>query len=101
MFPAPLAAAPSAGSTDLLSDPCRLVRQVKEFGGCRSLGTASPAGQAGRGRGEGGGALGLARSSYRTASPAGQAGRGRKKRSLVHALARIHFLPQPSQGPRV
>src|SRR5262249_11776587 len=47
---------------DLGFDPCRLVRQVKQFDGEKarrgglpspfSLGTASPAGKAGRGRGQ-------------------------------------------------
>jgi len=35
-------------------DPCRLVRQVKQFRGSRSCGTASPAAQGGRSRGRDG-----------------------------------------------
>jgi len=38
----------------MLRDPCRLVRQVKQFGRLRQRRTASPTGQAGRGRGDGG-----------------------------------------------
>src|SRR5690348_12956210 len=34
------------------TDPCRLVRQVKEFAAAGACGTASPAGRAGRGRRE-------------------------------------------------
>src|SRR5579884_2880804 len=81
------------------ADPCRLARQVKQFG-ARQRGTpfcprpppacpagegvpwlpqrrtSSPAGQAGGGRRDG--APGF-HSSRRTPSPAGQAGRGRKR----------------------
>ena len=65
------------GSRRARRDPCRLVRQVKEFGGYASRRTPSPAGQAGRGRRQPGDAA----ASRRTASPAGQAGRGRRERA--------------------
>src|SRR5579872_7363947 len=66
-----------------LPDPCRLVRQVREFTGWQrscSLGTASPAAQGGRGRG---GAKGHD-VSLPTASPAAQGGRGRRTSQGCH-----------------
>src|SRR5262249_56623882 len=64
-----------------LRDPCRLGRQVKEFSGSSRGRSASPAGRAGRGRGEGK----RLRSSCRTASPAGRAGRGREQQHIIQS----------------